>query len=80
MLRRLGTALKQLAYRVTRFRLSTLLLLLTLVAVLAAWRRDHQLLESKLAQLQSPSTSTSWGVDEATGPPNTPGFGDIGTA
>jgi hypothetical protein len=80
MLRRLGTALKRLGYRVTRFRLSTLLLLLTLVAVLAAWRRDHQRLESQLAQLQNPSSSSGWGVDQATGPPNTSGFGDISSA
>jgi hypothetical protein len=78
MLRRLGGALKWVGARVARFRLSTLLLVITLGAVLLAWRRDHQRLVLELTRLQHPSRG--WGADEVTGPPNTQGYGDITTA
>jgi hypothetical protein len=78
MFRRLATGVKRLLIRATRFRLSSLLLLTTIGAVLLAWRRDHQQVEAEIERLQNPTPH--WGVDEATGPPDTQGYGDITTA
>jgi hypothetical protein len=64
--------------RLLRFRLSTLLLLTAIVAILLSWRHDRLKLQAEIFRLQHPDSS--WGVDEVTGPPNTNGFGDIRTA
>ncbi len=61
-----------------RFRISTMLLLMATVAVALAWRRDHNALVAQIERMQNPGPR--WGVHEATGPPNTPGYGDIATA
>jgi hypothetical protein len=78
MLRRLAKGLKRLFARAARFRLSSLLLLMTIGAILLAWRRDHLRLKSEIARLQI--VDARWGADEATGPPNTFSYGDITTA
>jgi hypothetical protein len=64
--------------RLLRFRLSTLLLLTAIVAILLSWRHDRLRLQAEIFKLQHPDAS--WGVDQVTGPPNTTGFGDIRTA
>jgi hypothetical protein len=61
-----------------RFRISTVLLLVVILALILAWRRDHQQLAEKLYQMQNPVTG--WSVHQVTGPPNTSGPGDISTA
>lgn len=78
MLRRLATGSKALLVRATRFRLSSLLLLMTIGAILMAWRRDHLKLLAEVSRLQN--VNANWGADEAAGPPNTQGYGDITTA
>jgi hypothetical protein len=65
-------------WRWIRFRISTILLLVTIVALVLAWRRDHLQLTEQLYQIQNPVTG--WSVHQATGPPDTSGFGDISTA
>lgn len=65
-------------WRWIRFRITTLLLLLAIVCLLLAWRRDHQRLAGELQSLKYPSTG--WEADQATGPPNTTGPGDLRTA
>jgi hypothetical protein len=65
-------------WRWIRFRLSTILLLVAIVAIALAWRRDHEELSAELRRIQDPSRA--WGVEQATGPPNTTGYGDIRTA
>lgn len=61
-----------------KFRISTILLTTVIVALALAWRRDHNQLAARLAP--QPNTSGSWGTDQVTGAPNTPGAGDITTA
>jgi hypothetical protein len=61
-----------------RFRISTILLLMTIVALALAWRRDHNLLAAQVYKIRNPSTS--WGINQVKGKPNTNGFGDIATA
>lgn len=64
--------------RLIRFRISTFLLLTAILALVLAWRRDHKQLSAQLYQWQNPTGN--WSVDQATGPPNTNGPGDIRTA
>jgi hypothetical protein len=52
-----------------RFRITTILLLIAIVAMALAWRRDHQQLASELYRLQNPGPH--WEPAQATGPPNT---------
>jgi hypothetical protein len=52
-----------------RFRITTILLLIALVAMALAWRRDHQQLSSEIHRLQNPGPH--WEPAQATGPPNT---------
>jgi hypothetical protein len=75
---RLVTRAKRLFAYGARFRLSSLLLLTAIVAILLAWRRDHLQLAARIQRLENPNPH--WGVDEATGPPDTQGYGDITTA
>jgi hypothetical protein len=70
--------LRALLGRLLRFRLSTLLLLITIAAVLLAWRRDRAVMQARIDKLLSPDPH--WGVAETIGPPDTQGFGDITTA
>ena len=77
----LGRAIRGLprfALRLLRFRLSTLMLLMAIAAILLSWRRDRLNLQAEIQRLQNPTPR--WGVGEATGSPNTTGFGDITTA
>jgi hypothetical protein len=60
-----------------RFRITTVLLLITIIALVLAWKRDHQRLTNELYALQNPGPH--WEAAEATGPPNT-GPGDGPTA
>jgi hypothetical protein len=62
----------------TRVRLSTLLLLMAIAAILLAWRRDHETLLAEVERLRN--ADPHWGADEATGAPDTTGFGDLRTA
>src|SRR5262245_28830231 len=78
MFARFTAAVRRIVARAARFRLSTLLLVLTIGAILMAWRRDHLKLMAEIDRMQHPGTS--WSVDEATGPPNTPSYGDIQSA
>jgi hypothetical protein len=78
MLARLAAAFPRLAARAARFRLSTLLLVVTIGAVLLAWRRDHLEQAAEIARLQNPNPS--WSVDQVLGAPNTTTFGDISSA
>jgi hypothetical protein len=61
-----------------RFRIATILLLVAVLALALAWWRDHQRLAAELYRIQNPSTG--WGIEQATGLPNTSGPGDISTA
>jgi hypothetical protein len=65
-------------WRWIRFRITTILLLIAILAMGLAWHRDHTRLTEQLYEIQNPLTS--WGVRQVTGPPNTNGFGDISTA
>jgi len=61
-----------------RYRIVTILLLIAILAVALAWRRDHRRLSAQIEQLQNPNSS--WGVCQVIGAPNTTGTGDIQTA
>jgi hypothetical protein len=61
-----------------KFRISTILLLTAILALVLAWRRDHNRLAAQLYKIHNPSAA--WGVNQVTGPPNTTGLGDIATA
>jgi hypothetical protein len=75
---RLTIPIPKQPWRWIRFRISTILLLVAILAILLAWRRDRQQLAAQLYQLQNPVSG--WSVHQATGPPNTSGSGDISTA
>jgi hypothetical protein len=75
---RLTIPIPKQPWRWIRFRISTILLLVAIVAMALAWHRDHQNLTAQLYQIQNPVKS--WSVHQATGPPNTSGPGDISTA
>jgi hypothetical protein len=57
-----------------RFRLTTILLCVAIVAVALAWRRDHQQLAAVLHSYKNPVLY--YGATQATGPPNVPQQGD----
>jgi hypothetical protein len=61
-----------------RFRITTVLLLVAILAMGIAWHRDHEQLSAQLYRSQNPETG--WGVSQVIGPPNTSGFSDIRTA
>ena len=65
-------------WRWFRFRITTLLLLVTIVCILLAWRSDHERLTAEIYTLRNPGPN--WDTDEVTGPPNTFEAGDIRTA
>jgi hypothetical protein len=75
---RLTIPIPKQPWRWIRFRISTILLLVAILALILAWRRDHQQLAEQLYQIQNPVTG--WSVHQVTGPPNTSGPGDISTA
>ena len=75
---RLTIPIPKQPWRWIRFRITTILLLIAILAMGLAWHRDHQRLAEQLYDIQNPLTS--WGVRQVTGPPNTSGFGDISTA
>jgi hypothetical protein len=60
-----------------RFRITTILLLIALIAMGLAWRRDHEKLSQELYVVRNPGPH--WEAAQATGPPNT-GEGDGRTA
>jgi hypothetical protein len=75
---RLTIPIPKQPWRLFRFRVITLLLFATIVALLLSWRRDHVMLTGLIYQVRYPSPN--WDVSQATGPPNTTGPGDIVTA
>ena len=58
-----------------KFRISTVLLLTAILAIALAWHRDHKRLTTQIRKSQI--VTGAWSPSEATGPPNTVGFGDI---
>jgi hypothetical protein len=60
-----------------RFRITTILLLIAIVAMALAWRRDHEELSRELYQLRNPGPN--YEAAQATGPPNS-STGDASTA
>jgi hypothetical protein len=75
---RLTIPIPKQPWRLFRFRILTILLLITITALLLSWRRDRQYLSRLIYQMNYPSPN--WDVSQATGPPNTTGPGDIVTA
>lgn len=82
---RLAIKIPKSPWRWLRFRLLTILLLTTIVALIFAWRRDHlqqlaieQQLRTHIFSLENPGPN--WGTDEVKGPPNTITYGDQSTA
>jgi hypothetical protein len=75
---RLTIPIPKQPWRWIRFRIITILLLMTIVAIALAWRQDHERLAAELYRIQNPDVA--WSVEQATGPPNTTGPGDIRTA
>lgn len=65
-------------WRWIRFRITTVLLLVAIVAIALAWWSDRRRLTAALQLLQP--TYAAWSVEQATGPPNTTRPGDIRTA
>jgi hypothetical protein len=65
-------------WRLLRFSIVTVLLLVTVAALSLSWWRDHQTLSQLLYQRQHPTAN--WDVSQVIGPPNTKGPGDIVTA
>jgi hypothetical protein len=75
---RLTIPIPKQPWRWLRFRIVTILLLITIAAISLAWWRDHQQLSMQIYQLTNPSTG--WDTSQVTGAPNTNGPGDITTA
>jgi hypothetical protein len=61
-----------------RYRLGTTLLLVAIVAIALAWRRDHQRLIAELKQYQNPGPQ--WEPIQATGAPDSLSPGDSSSA
>jgi len=57
-----------------RFRISTILLLITILAIVLAWRRDHRRMEAEIYRLSYPSAY--YQASQATGPPDVTSQGD----
>jgi hypothetical protein len=53
-------------------------LIIAIGAILLAWRRDHRRQAAEIERLKN--SNRNWGADEAAGPPDTQGYGDISTA
>lgn len=75
---RLTIPIPKQPWRWIRFRITTVLLLVAVLALALAWYRDHTRLAEQLYRLQNPDTG--WGVNQLIGPPDTTGFGDLRTA
>ena len=61
-----------------RFRLVTILLLITIAALVLGWRKDHLQQQATIYRLQNPGPR--WDTDQVTGPPDTDRYGDCRTA
>jgi len=61
-----------------RYRISTLLWIVFVVALALSWRHDHMRQQAEIDQLRNPGPR--WGTVEVLGPPNTPNYGDKRTA
>jgi hypothetical protein len=66
--------------KLVKFRISTVLLLMAVLAILLAWRRDHKQLSAEVYKLKYPNRNGSFSASQATGAPNTNLAGDSGTA
>ena len=80
-----AATLRRFAVRTTRFDSRFLLILTTVSAIGVLWWQDRQRLEKRIAVLEArfnptPFVGNSWGVDQATGQPNTRTAGDQPTA
>lgn len=64
--------------RLFQVNLQSLLLLIVAAAFAFAWWREHRRYNELVAE-QVPQRA-SWSVEQVTGPPNTPGAGDLATA
>jgi hypothetical protein len=64
--------------RLIQFNLQSLLVLIVAAAFAFAWWKEHRRYEA-LSRERNPARA-SWSVDQVTGPPNTPGAGDLQTA
>ncbi|PQO27977.1 hypothetical protein C5Y96_16500 [Blastopirellula marina] len=78
-------ALPILSWSWFQMRISTLLMLVLLVSVAIAWRRDRndladQIIDLEVELARARGVKTSWGVEQLYGEPNTKNFGDYGTA
>ena len=65
-------------FSLPQFRLGTLFAIVVIFAILGGWWSDHRRLSQQIYELQNPGPR--WDTSQATGPPNTPGSGDIQTA
>ena len=57
-----------------RFRITTILLLIAIVAIVLAWRRDHRQMAAEIYRLSYPAAY--YQASQATGPPDVTGQGD----
>lgn len=78
-------ALPILSWSWFQLRISTLLMLVLLVSVAIAWRRDHNELSDQIIDLevelaQVRNVKTSWSIEQLYWAPNTKSYGDYGTA
>ena len=78
-------ALPVLSWSWFQLRISTLLLLVLLASVVIAWRRDREDLSDRIVDLevelaQVRGVKVSWSIEQLYGEPDTPNFGDFGTA
>jgi hypothetical protein len=75
---RLTIPIPKAPWRWIRFRLVTVLLLVTIVALALAWRRDHQRMVAEIAALRYPGPY--YESTQATGPPNATSSEDSSSA
>jgi len=61
-----------------RFRITTILLLIAILAILLTWRRDHQQLAVEIYRMRNPGPH--YEAAQATGPPNSKSSGDSSSA
>jgi hypothetical protein len=71
---RLTIPIPKQPWRWIRFRISTILLLVAILAIVLAWRRDHRELVAELRRLETPYPN--YQTEQALGPPDAPNRGD----
>lgn len=78
-------ALPVLSWSWFQLRISTLLMLVLLISIGIAWKRDrndltNQIIDLEVELAQVRGVKVSWGIEQLYGPPNTMNFGDYSTA